>query len=144
MEYGITLQLLCNTTRLATLCCPERENRLVDRWSSAEFSKRFARLFEADFLEMIFQQFDRVFEAEGVSVLVAEGWKEPTTVVATDQYEPPILMGKFALLGWKRREITLEGRLPVTFFLAEHHRDPRANQYLNAGLCCQWCSNRSR
>jgi hypothetical protein len=116
----------------------QRENRLVDRWSGAELlnttsqlrdilqsnstvwyiidSKRFARLFEADFLEMIFQQFDRVFEVEGVSVLFSEGWKEPTTVVATDHYEPPISMGELALLGWKRREITSEGRLPVTFF----------------------------
>jgi hypothetical protein len=77
-------------------------------------SERLGRRFEDDFLRVIVEQFTKVYDAEGVAVLVTEGWEEPPPVVAARRYDAPIGMGPLALAGWERGEITAEGRLPMT------------------------------
>jgi 4-amino-4-deoxy-L-arabinose transferase-like glycosyltransferase len=113
-----------------------RDGVLVDRWSGAELlnttaqfaavvkdaprvwiitdSERLGRRFEDDFLRVIVEQFRKVYDADGVAVLVAEGWQALPTVRAARQYESPIVMGPLALAGWERGEFTAEGRLPMT------------------------------
>lgn len=113
-----------------------RDGKLVDRWSGAELlnttahfveiikraprvwiitdSERLGRRFEDDFLRVIVEQFTKVYDAEGVAVLVTEGWEEPPPVVAAQRYDPPVVMGLLALAGWERGELTAEGRLPMT------------------------------
>ena len=114
-----------------------RNGKLVDRWSGAELlnttaqleevikaasrvwiitdSERLGRRFEDDFLRVIVEQFTKVYTADGVAVLVAEGWKEQPPLIATRRYEAPIVMGPLALAGWERGKITAEGRVPMTF-----------------------------
>ena len=113
-----------------------RDGKLVDRWSGAELlnttehfaevvkaaprvwiitdSERLGRRFEDDFLRVIVEQFTKVYDAEGVAVLVTEGWEEPPPVVTARRYDAPIGMAPLALAGWERGEITAEGRLPMT------------------------------
>ena len=77
-------------------------------------SERLGRRFEDDFLRVVVEQFDKVYDAQGVTVLLAEGWETPPATAAAQRYDPPVAMGPLALLGWELGEFTAEGRVPMT------------------------------
>ena len=115
-----------------------RGDKLIDRWSGAELlnttaqlehvlqtaprvwlisdSERLGRRYNDDFLRVIVQQFRKVYDSQGVAVLLLEEWETLPPVVAAHRYDPPPILGSLALVGWERSEITEEGRVPVTFF----------------------------
>ncbi|MFO7632687.1 MAG: hypothetical protein R6W76_09120, partial [Caldilinea sp.] len=113
-------------------------DRLIDRWSGAELlnetarlesvlqaaprawlisdSERLGRRYNEDFLGVIVQQFRKVYESQGVVVLLLEDWETVPPPVEEHRYDPPPSLGAFILVGWERRDTTAEGRVPVTFF----------------------------
>ena len=113
-------------------------DKLVDRWSGAELlnttdklvdviktaprvwfvadSERLGRRYEDDFMQVLVQQFRKVYESQGVVVLEAQGWDVLPPVVAEHRYDAPLNFDGLAFVGWERRETTAEGRVPMTFF----------------------------
>jgi hypothetical protein len=116
----------------------ERDGVLIDRWSGAPVlstaeelaqvvqraprvwfvvdKQRLGRRYLTDYLTVVAQQFRRVFEARGVLVLLAEGWREVPAASVERTLNPPLAMGGLALAAWRRNEVHPGKQLYLTLF----------------------------
>ncbi len=130
-----------------------RDGVAVDRWSGAALldsaeeleavlkasprvwfisdGLRLATRYDANFLRMLIEQFDIVFEERGVLALRADGWREQPYYAVDEQFDDAISFGPLALTGWSRTDAEPGQRLAVT--LLWHATAPVAQQ-INTSL----------
>lgn len=102
----------------------EQNGILVDRWSGAPLletatqleavikgsprvwlvtdRERLAKRYNGDFLRMVVEQFDAVFEERDVLALVTAGWQEPPLYSMKAAPTKPVKLDKMSLVGWER------------------------------------------
>lgn len=102
----------------------EQNGVLVDRWSGAQLlataaqleavvrqaprtwfvtdRERLAKRYNADFLQMIVEQFDVAFEERAVLALLAEGWQEPPVYTVQRSPHNAVQLGPMQLVNWER------------------------------------------
>ena len=115
-----------------------RDGVAVDRWSGAQLldsaekletviksaprvwfisdGLRLATRYDADFLRLLIEQFDVVFDERGVLALRANGWREQPHFTVDEQFDAPIPFGLLALIGWNRTAAEPGQPLDVTLF----------------------------
>ncbi len=115
----------------------QRDGALVDRWSGAKLlaataelttvlqhaprvwfvtdSFRLATRYEADFVHTVIDQFAIAYEAQGVLVLRADGWRNfPTATI--NQRPAPAPFGPLALIGYAWPQVSNRNEQRVTLF----------------------------
>jgi hypothetical protein len=105
-----------------------RDNRWIDRWTGSTLlnqtaqlvetirtaprtwfvtdSFRLATRYEADFVDVVIEQFQLAHQSQGVMVLRAEGWQTPPRLPITRTLAPPLDFSPLALSSWSRNEAT--------------------------------------
>jgi len=62
---------------------------------------RLATRYEDDFLRTVIEHFDPALTERGVTVLLAEGWREPPPDDSVQAFDQPLPFGRLALIGWR-------------------------------------------
>ncbi|MBX3013969.1 MAG: glycosyltransferase family 39 protein [Caldilineaceae bacterium] len=118
----------------------ERDGILVDRWSGATLLTTTAQLaqtiqqaprtwfvtdrfrlatrYEADFVRTVIEQFAVAYEARGVVVLRADGWRMRPTAPTLTPLTPPLAFGPLTLMGyeWPTTTATTPTSASITLF----------------------------
>jgi hypothetical protein len=121
---------------------------LVDRWTGAPLMRsadqleqlvkttprvwlvtdghRLAERYYNEFVRVVIEQFDTVFEERDVNALLAEGWREPPAYTRRQALETPAAVGSLRLVEWERTEMVAGQPLEalLTWRLTEKTRDP--------------------
>lgn len=112
-----------------------KEGVLVDRWTGAALlntttqlaqiirtaprvwfvtdALRLATRYDGDFQRMVVTQFDKAFEARGVTALLAQGRRAEPTYIHTHELAAPLAFGRLALTGWRAGAFTPGEPSPV-------------------------------
>jgi hypothetical protein len=130
-----------------------RDNRWIDRWTGSTLlnqtaqlaetirttprtwfvtdSFRLATRYDADFVDVVIEQFALAHQSQGVMVLQAEGWQTPPPLPITRTLAPPVDFSPLALSSWARGEATPGADLQVELrWLATHTIDQQFNTSL--------------
>lgn len=111
---------------------------VVDRWSGAQLldssaqlqqviqraprvwfvtdGYRLAKRYNSDFVQLVVDQFDLVFEERGVRVLLAQGWRPPPDYTVHKTFAPPLAIGAMTIEEWLRTTATPGNALNVELF----------------------------